>query len=144
MLPFLDVLAPIVGKILDFIPDPQKKAEAQLKLQQELDANSQALLASLTAVDRAQAETNTEEAKSSDKFVSRARPAIMWICAVGLAWECIVHPIIGTILVLAKQPEMVGQLPPINSQVLITMLGYMLGYGGMRTWEKVQEVSHIH
>lgn len=144
MLPILDVLTPIIGKILDFIPDPQKKAEAQLKLQQELDANSQAILNALTAVDKAQAETNTEEAKSSDKFVSRARPAIMWICAFGLAWECIIHPIIGTILVVTKHAEMVAQLPPINSQVLITMLGYMLGYGGMRTWEKIQGVADKH
>lgn len=141
MLPILDVLTPIISKILDFIPDPAKKAEAQLNLQKELDANSQAILAAVSAVDRAQADTNTAEAQSSDKFVSRARPAIMWICAFGLAWETVIQPILGTILVISKHAEMVTQLPAINGEVLMTMLGYMLGYGGMRTWEKTQGVA---
>lgn len=145
MIPILgDILKPLLDKALSFIPDPQKKAEAQLALQKELDEHSEKILASLSAVDVAQANVNLEEAKSSDPFVSRARPAIMWICAFGLAWECIVHPIIGTILVISKHAEMVAQLPPINSQVLITMLGYMLGYGGMRTWEKTQGVHNEH
>lgn len=144
MLPIIDSILKLVDKGLDFIPNPKDKAEARLKIQQELDANAQALLQSLTAVDIAQANINAEEAKSTDPFVSRARPAIMWICAFGLAWECILHPIVGTILVISKHPEMVAQLPPINSQVLITMLGYMLGYGGMRTWEKVQGVHNEH
>jgi hypothetical protein len=141
MIPLLSALTPIIEKALSFIPDPAKKAEAQLKLTQEINEHSETILASLTAVDVAQAAVNLEEAKSTDPFVSRARPAIMWICAAGLAWECIVHPILGTILVIAKHPEMVAQLPPINSQVLITMLGYMLGYGGMRTWEKTKGVA---
>lgn len=141
MLPILDILGPIVSKVLDFIPDPAKKAEAQLKLQQELDANSQNILAALTAVDKAQIDVNVEEAKSSDPFVSRARPAIMWICAAGLAWSTILQAVLGSILVITKHGEMVAQLPQINGEILMTMLGYMLGYGGMRTWEKSKGVA---
>lgn len=144
MLPILDIFGPIINKALDFIPDPQKKAEAKLKMQEEVNRNSEAILGALTAVDKAQAETNTEEAKSTDKFVSRARPMIMWICASGLAWVTIINPILGAFLVFNHHAEMVAQLPAINGEVLMTILGYMLGYGGMRTWEKVQGVHNEH
>lgn len=145
MIPILgDILKPLLDKALSFIPDPTKKAEAQMALQKELDDHSEKILASLTAVDLAQAQTNTEEAKSSDKFVSRARPAIMWICAFGLGFECVMKPIIGSLCVIAKHAEMVPLLPVINGEVLMTMLGWMLGYGGARTWEKIQNVHNEH
>lgn len=141
MIPILDVLTPIVSKILDFIPDPQKKAEAQLKLQQELDRNSEAILAAVAQVDKAQADTNTAEAQSTDPFVSRARPAIMWICAAGMAWSTVLLPVISSIMVFTGHGDKIAQLPPINGEVLMTTLGYMLGYGGMRSWEKSKGVA---
>lgn len=142
MIPILgDLLKPVIEKALSFIPDPQKKAEAQLELERELNRHSEVILQALTAVDQKQIDVNIEEAKSSDPFVSRARPAIMWICAFGLAWECVLQPIIGTICVISKHSEMVAQLPNINGEVLMTILGYMLGYGGMRTYEKFKGVT---
>lgn len=142
MIPILgDLLKPIVEKALSFIPDPQKKAEAQLALMQEINNNSEAVLNALTAVDAKQIDVNIEEAKSLDPFVSRARPAIMWICAAGMAWECILKALLGSVCVLSKHAEMVAQFPAINSEVLMTIQGYMLGYGGMRTWEKTKGVT---
>lgn len=131
----------LIDKALSFIPDPQKKAEMQLELTKEFDAHSENLLATLTAVDSKQIDVNIEEAKSTDPFVSRARPAVMWICAFGLSWECIWKPVISTVCVLSKHAEMVAQMPAINGEVLMTVLGYMLGYGGMRTWEKTKGVA---
>lgn len=145
MIPILgDILKPLLDKALAFIPDPQKKAEAQLALQKELDEHSEKILASLAAVDVAQSQVNLEEAKSTDKFTSRARPAIMWICAFGLGFECVMKPILGSICVISKHAEMVPLLPQINGEVLMTMLGWMLGYGGARTWEKIQGVHQDH
>ena len=141
MIPFIDAIMPVVGKLLDFIPDPQKKAEAKQKMIEELNRNSEEILKSLSAVDIAQTQVNLEEAKSTDKYVARARPTVMWICAFGLAWETIIKLFIGTICVVSKHAEMVAQLPNVNGEVLMTMLGYMLGYGGMRTWEKTKGVQ---
>lgn len=141
MIPFLDVLTPIVSKILDFIPDPQKKAEAQLKLQQELDANSQALLASLTAVDKAQIETNTEEAKSSNLFISGWRPALGWICGAAFTWQYVLQPIVTYILTVSGRPV---HLPMFDFSEMSTILMALLGMGGLRTWEKIQGAQGNH
>lgn len=142
MIPFLDVLTPIVSKILDFIPDPQKKAEAQLKLQQELDANSQALLNALTAVDKAQAETNTEEAKSLNIFVAGWRPWIGWTCGAAFAWAFVLQPIVTFVLAAINHP--VKDLPVLNLSEMMPVLLGMLGLAGMRSWEKSQGVHNEH
>lgn len=141
MLPILDILAPIIGKVLDYIPDPSKKAEAQLKIQTELDANSQAILSALTAVDKAQAETNTEEAKSLNLFVAGARPFIMWVCGASFAWVFVLQPMIAFVLTAVGHPV---ALPTMDmSQMMPVLLG-TLGLGGMRSWEKAQGVQGNH
>ncbi len=63
MFPF-DVFSPIIEKALSFIPDPAKKAEAQVKLQQELNANSQRIMDALLGADAKQLEVNKVEAAS--------------------------------------------------------------------------------
>lgn len=141
MIPILDILAPIVSKVLDFIPDPQKKAEAQLKLQQELDANSQAILTALTAVDQKQAETNTEEAKSSNLFVAGWRPFIGWVCGIGIAWAFVIKPFADWILSVYK-PEV--HTPELAIGELVALLTSMLGFGGLRSWEKSQDIQNKH
>lgn len=142
MIPILDVLAPIISKVLDFIPDPQKKAEAQLKLQQELDANSQAILSALTAVDTKQAETNTEEAKSTNLFIAGWRPAIGWICGAAFGWAYILQPAVTFIAAAVGHP--IKDLPVINLSEMMPVLLGMLGLGGMRSWEKSQGVHNEH
>jgi hypothetical protein len=142
VIPIIDALAPIVSKILDFIPDPQKKAEAHLKLQQELDANSQAILAALTSADRAQAETNTEEAKSSNFFVAGWRPFIGWTCGAAFAWAFVIQPILVFVLVAAGRP--IPTLPVIAIGEMMPVLLGMLGLAGMRSWEKSQGVHNEH
>jgi len=142
MIPILDALMPVIGKVLDFIPDPQKKAEAQLKMQQEINRNSEAILAALTAVDKAQADINVEEAKSQDKFVSRARPSIMWICAMAFAWTYVLQPFLVFILTAYGHP--VDGLPALNMSEMMPVLLGILGLGGMRSFEKYQGVHDKH
>lgn len=142
MLPFLDILGPIVNKVLDFIPDPQKKLEAQLNFQKELDANSQAILASLTASDQAQAATNTEEAKSTSLFISGWRPAIGWVCGLAFAYAYVLQPLLAFGFAAAGHP--IKDLPTLNLSDMMPVLLGMLGLGGMRTWEKSQGVQNNH
>lgn len=142
MIPIFDVLAPIIGKVLDFIPDPNKKAEAQLRLQQELDANSEHILNALTEVDKAQAAINVEEAKSSNLFVSGGRPAIIWICATAFGWTYVLQP--ALVFVLAASGHPVQGLPTLNMSEMMPVLLGILGLGGMRTWEKSQGVQDKH
>jgi hypothetical protein len=142
MIPIFDVLAPILSKVLDFIPDPQKKAEAQLKLQQEINENSQNILSALTDVDKAQAAINVEEAKSSSLFISGGRPAIVWICATAFGWTYVVQPALVFILTVSGHP--VQGLPALNMGEMMPVLLGILGLGGMRTWEKSQGIQDKH
>lgn len=142
MIPLLDVLGPIVSKVLDFIPDPQKKAEAQLKLQQELDSNSQKLLEAFSAMDRAQAETNTEEAKSANIFIAGWRPFIGWTCGAAFAWSFLIQPVLVFVLVALGRP--LPNLPAIAVGEMMPVLMGMLGLAGMRSWEKAQGVHNEH
>lgn len=140
-MPIFDILTPIISKVLDFIPDPAKKAEAQLKLQQEIDAHSQAILDALSKIDQAQAATNTEEAKSTNMFIAGWRPALGWICGASFAWSFVLQPITGFIFTAAGHPV---NLPALNTSEITPVLLGMLGLGGMRTWEKSQGVQDKH
>lgn len=141
MIPILDVLAPIIGKVLDFIPDAKTKAEAQLKIQQELDRNSETILAALSAVDQKQSETNTEEAKSASLFVAGWRPFVGWVSALGCAWAFVIKPFADWILAVYKPGV---HTPELQTAELMALLTGMLGFGGIRTWEKIQGVHNEH
>lgn len=141
MLPFLDVLTPIVSKILDFIPDPQKKAEAQLKLQQELHTHEQAIISALSAIDQKQADINIEEAKSTNWFIAAARPALMWVFVTSFTWQYVCLPILTFILVMCDHPIV---LPTLDMSVMMPVLLGMLGLSTQRTVEKIQDVHNEH
>jgi hypothetical protein len=142
MLPIIGALLPIVGKVIDkVIPDVAGREAAKMEIQLKLAEQENELSKLLIQADVAQTAINLKEAESSDKFVARARPAIMWICAFGLAWQCVLLPVLGAGAVFCGHPEMVVQLPPIDSKTLLTIMGYLLGYGGLRTIEKFKGVE---
>lgn len=141
MLPFLDILTPIINKVLDFIPDPAKKAEAQLKFQQELDSHEQAIMSALSAIDQKQADINVEEAKSTNWWIAAARPSLMWVFVASFTWQYVLLPIITFILVVVKHPV---TLPTLDMSVMMPVLLGMLGLSTQRTVEKIQDVHNEH
>lgn len=109
-------------KVLDkFVADPDAKIKAEGELR---DA--------LLAIDAKQADTNTAEASNPNVFVSGWRPAIGWIGAAGLAYHFILNPIL------------VGlgwtSLPALDD-MLFELIFAMLGFGGLRTYEKLKGVA---
>jgi len=126
------------SKVLDKIfpdkneADKAKLAMLQLQQQGELKEleNEFALLAK-------QSEVNLEEAKSSNLFVSGARPAAMWVCVSGLLYTFLLQPIFSWISLVMKY-----QAPPIiDTGLLIQLLMGMLGLAGLRTFEKKNGVA---
>jgi len=136
----IDILmGPTFGKVLDrLLPDPAAKASAQielLKLQQEgalkeLDAE--------VSLAQQQSDVNKIEAGSTDKFTSRWRPFIGWVCGTGLAVQFIVSPFVTWGSRLAGHPV---DFPALDMGTLLTLLLGMLGLGGMRTVEKMKGVA---
>lgn len=120
-----DIRSAITGDI-----SPEKKAELEAKAL-ELESASM----------NAQAEINKVEAASSKLFVAGWRPAVGWICALGLAYAIILKPFIEFISGLFGYA---GTFPVIEGDILTTTLFGMLGLGAMRTVEKVAGAAGNH
>jgi hypothetical protein len=116
-----DIREAITGKT---ILDPSKEAEIQEKL---IEAENQLMIG--------QASINLEEAKSKSIFVSGWRPFIGWICGSGLLVQYLVFPIWSWI----KPTE---KLPSIDVSSLYPLLFALLGFGTLRTIDKIKGVSH--
>jgi hypothetical protein len=88
----------------------------------------------MTGLVQGQLEINKVEAKHSSIFVAGARPAILWICGAGLAWNFVIKPILMWLSFLYGL-ELEGA-PDLDTGELTTILLGMLGLGGLRTYEK--------
>lgn len=135
---FLDFLGPIMHIIDKVLPDPSQKAAAQLailKLQQ--DGEFKELDAQLAAA-KAQTDINQEEAKNPSVFVSGWRPAIGWVCGLGLATQFLVAPLATWAAALYDHPI---AFPSLDMGTLMTLLIGMLGLTAARTTEKINGVA---
>jgi hypothetical protein len=120
----LGAAAPILDK---FIEDK----DAKIKIKAELEQ-------SIIGLQAAQAAANVEQAKHSSLFVAGARPAIMWICALGLMTQFFLMPIAewATAIWAPGTP-----LPKLETEELMSLTLALLGLGGMRSWEKSKGVA---
>ena len=111
-------------------PDPAQKAAAEfelLKLTQ--DGDLQKILAQLAI--------NAKEAESSSIFVAGWRPFIGWICGSGLLYSTILHNLLEWLSQVQGWPSP----PAVSTDVLLYVLGALLGIGTLRTYEKVKGVE---
>lgn len=111
-------------------PDEQAQAaerqRAQLELLQLAQADS-----------LAQIEVNKQEAQHPDRFVAGWRPGAGWVCVFGLAYTFLAQPLLAWWSGIQGWP-----VPPqIDVDVLLVLLGGMLGLSGLRTAEKVKGVA---
>lgn len=86
-----------------------------------------------------QLRTNFEEAKHPNAFVAGARPAAIWVCVLGLFWQVVLYPMVTWVWAFAKMQG--TPPPPLNIEILNTMLFTLLGIGGMRSFDKVKNVD---
>jgi len=124
-----NALGPILDGVLRFIPDKNKRAEAQ-------EAFEGQLLAAMSGIVQGQLAINQKEAGHGSIFVAGWRPAIGWICGAGLAWNFIIQPILMWVAFLLPEGADLATAPKLDIGELITILLGMLGLGGMRTYEK--------
>ena len=119
------------GKMLDrLFPDPEKKAQAEREFTLMLGERSfREVLA--------QIEVNAKEAMHPSIWVAGWRPGVGWACAVGFVWATIGHPLAAWAAAIKGWPAP----PQIDSELLIYVLGGLLGLGALRSFEKVKGVS---
>ena len=82
----------------------------------------------------AQMEINKEEASSGSLFKGGWRPCIGWICGIAFGYHFVLQPVI--IFVVTLVGIEIPELPEFDMSTLLTVLGGMLGIGGLRTYEK--------
>lgn len=113
---------PILGEIIDkVIPDKDKREEYKYRLE---------VIAKQGDIDNqlAQIAVNLADARSGNWFQSNWRPAIGWTCMLGLGNAVLVVPYIAS-------------ATPVPTGLLLSVLGALLGIGGLRTFEKLKGVN---
>lgn len=88
-----------------------------------------------------QALTNLEEAKHPSQFVAGWRPALGWLTVVCLGYAWLGRDFVLAALSLAGRPDVITNLPAIDTSELITLVFALLGLGGIRAYEKVRGVA---
>ena len=132
-MPILDLLIGPVTKILDkLIPDPAAKAQAQLELLRLQQAGEFKQVEVDLQLALAQTNINQAEAASSNLFVSGWRPAVGWVCVLGLVYQYLGQPL----LTWASAAFDLPPPPAMDLGDLVILLGGMLGLGTLRTVEK--------
>ena len=127
----LSLIGPATKLIGKFVVDKDKKNELAHKLASMAEKHANELA-------KGQIDINKEQAKHPSIFVSGARPAIMWVCCLGLLWQFFIQPIVTYVAVMFN-PDFV----PLNLEMegLVTLVMSLLGLGAMRSFEKSKNVA---
>ena len=121
------LIGPVTGILDKVIEDKDQKAKLAHELATMADklSHEQQL---------AQIEVNKAEAASGSLFKGGWRPFIGWVCGIAFCYHFVVQPII--IFVVALVGVNIPDLPNFEMNTLLTVLGGMLGIGGLRSYEK--------
>lgn len=131
----ITALFDIGGKLIEkLFPDPQKAAEAKLKMFELQQAGEFKQLEADVQLALAQIDVNKEEAKG-DLFRAGWRPFIGWVCGGALAYQFILRPILPWLSI--NLGFEVTLMPALETETLMTLLFGMLGLGAYRSYEKV-------
>lgn len=93
-----------------------------------------------------QLDINKVEAASSSIWVAGWRPAFGWVGAAGLAYQMVVRPLLSfTVSTIGS--HWFGnhfEAPSIEIQDLLALVGTMLGFGAMRSFDKSKGTDTGH
>lgn len=130
-IPIIDGIFKIIDKV---IPDPQAKAQAQLKTLEMQQAGEFKQIETDLALALGQLEVNKIEAAAPDMFRGGWRPAVGWVCVIGLLYTYLGQPLLSWASGIWSVPAP----PSLDLGDLLILLGGMLGLGGMRTMERLK------
>jgi len=132
MLNLINTLSgPIAGILDKFVEDKDKKAALAHEIATMAEKHAHEVV-------KAQLEINKAEAEHPSLFVSGWRPAVGWVCVLGMAGNFITIPFTNMVLELLEYDV---AIPLIDMETLLPVLLGMLGLGAMRTVEKVKQVE---
>ncbi len=112
--------------------------ELDLQVQQFMMEHSLKVMEVVARADESQTMVNAKEAESGSLFVSGWRPAVGWVCVVGLLVKFLIAPLFTWITGLFHNPI---AFPDLDTGTMVELLIGMLGLSGMRTVEKIKGVA---
>ena len=124
------VAGQLVGAFDELLTSDDERNQAKLKMQ-ELLMQPQLL----------QAMTTLKEAEHPSIFVAGARPGLLWVCVVGLAWEYVTRPLLASALIMFGEVAKAVELPHLNAEQLIGLVSILLGLAGYRSFEKSRGIA---
>ena len=121
------LIGPVTGLLDKFIEDKDTKAKLahDIATMSERHAHDLAL---------AQIQVNAAEAASGSLFKGGWRPFIGWTCGLAFFYHFVGQPV--AVFALTVTGTEIPALPEFDMSTLLTVLGGMLGIGGLRTYEK--------
>lgn len=125
--PLLDFGKDLIGR---FFPneDERRKAEADF-LKLAMDGELKQVIAQL--------QINAQEAAHPSIFVAGWRPWFGWVGGTGFLYAVLAQPLLAWLAAVKGWP-----VPPVlDTDLLLTVAGGMLGIGGLRTYEKRKGVT---
>ena len=97
------------------------------------------------ATDLAQVGINKIEAASTSLFVSGWRPAVGWVGVAGLTYQFLGYPLMQWVWAFGQGvdiiPKGLAAPPDLQIEHLMTLLAGLLGFGGMRSFEKSKGIA---
>jgi len=126
------LIGPVTGILDKVIPDSDMKAKLAHEIATMSDNHAQQALLS-------QLEINKAEAASGSLFKGGWRPFIGWTSGVAFAYHFVLQPLL--VFVLTASGVDLPELPEFDMSTLLTVLGGMLGIGGLRSYEKTKGLT---
>jgi len=126
-----NLIGPVSGLLDKFIEDKDQKNAIAFQLSTMAERHAQELA-------KAQLAVNKAEAAHKSLFVAGWRPAVGWVCVLGMASNFMVIPLANFALALAESTVVV---PILDLTQMMPVLMGMLGLGAMRTFEKAKGVQ---
>lgn len=128
------LIGPVTGLLDKFIEDKDQRNAIAHELATMATKHAQELA-------KGQLEVNKTEAAHKNLFVAGWRPAVGWVCVLGMAGNFLVIPVANFTLALAESAINIPLIP--TSEMMPILMG-MLGLGAMRTVEKTKKVNRDH
>ncbi len=125
------LIGPVTGLLDKFIEDKDQKNAIAFELSTMAEKHAQELA-------KGQLDVNKVEAAHKNLFVAGWRPAVGWVCCLGMAGNFLIIPLANFALALSSSPI---TIPLIETSEMMPVLMGMLGLGAMRTVEKTKNVQ---
>ena len=118
------LIGPVSGLLDKFIEDKDQKNALAQEIATMSERHAHEAL-------KGQLEINKVEAAHKSLFVAGWRPAIGWVCMLGLLYNTIIANVLSIWI----------EVPEVDTTLLVPVMMGMLGLGAMRSYEKVNHVS---